>query len=459
MDEITLENYRCFRDKQIVRLAPLTLLVGENSTGKTSFMAMIRALWGIAHSHRIPDFNEEPYDLGSFDRVRHKMVRRGGHPTHIGAGFSITPRNSKARTHPSTRFDVTFEERGNVPIPIKRRITQGKLRAEIHTINSSHKFYFQASKNNIWRSEIPNYHRGIMDVSNDLLPSFTVFFRRLLFEGRTVEHAKKSKKEGPHPLDKQNYMKGLRLAQSFDMKANRMYFGSSLYASAPVRSKPRRIYDLSRLTHEDDPEGDKIPIYFAKLYFSDKEKWDNLRVPLEAFGQQSGLFDEISVSSLGKQESGVFQVQIRKFSPTQKGPKHNLVDVGYGVSQVLPIITELLRPDRPSIFLYQQPEVHLHPSAQAALGSLFCKSAGRRCQLIVETHSDHLLDRVRMDIRDKETELKPDDVSILFFERSGLSARIHSLRLDQEGNVLDAPDTYRRFFLEETDRSLWKKQP
>ena len=63
-----------------------------------------------------------------------------------------------------------------------------------------------------------------------------------------------------------------------------------------------------------------------------------------------------------------------------------------------------------------------------------------------------------MDVRDNEAALRPDDVSILFFEREGLSVRIHSLRLDQEGNVLDAPDSYRRFFLEETARSLWKKQ-
>ena len=44
MDKITLKNYRCFREEQTARLAPLTLLVGENSTGKTSFLAMIRAL-------------------------------------------------------------------------------------------------------------------------------------------------------------------------------------------------------------------------------------------------------------------------------------------------------------------------------------------------------------------------------------------------------------------------------
>ena len=68
------------------------------------------------------------------------------------------------------------------------------------------------------------------------------------------------------------------------------------------------------------------------------------------------------------------------------------------------------------------------PSAQAALGSLFCDVANPSRQLIVETHSDHLLDRVRMDIRDGKTRLKPDDVSILFFERDDLNVLIHSLR-------------------------------
>ena len=113
----------------------------------------------------------------------------------------------------------------------------------------------------------------------------------------------------------------------------------------------------------------------------------------------------------------------------------NVIDVGYGVSQVLPIITELFRDSQTSMFLLQQPEVHLHPSAQAALGSLFCKIAARNRQLVVETHSDRLLDRVRMDVRDGRTKLTPDDVSILFFERGDLDVRIHSLRLDAEGNV------------------------
>ena len=68
MDEITLENFRCFHEKQRARLAPLTLLVGENSVGKTSFMALIRALWSISYNLRVPDFKESPYDLGALTR-------------------------------------------------------------------------------------------------------------------------------------------------------------------------------------------------------------------------------------------------------------------------------------------------------------------------------------------------------------------------------------------------------
>ena len=71
MDSITLKNFRCFREKQTARLAPLTLLVGENSTGKTSFLAMIRILSDMAYSFRNPDFKEDPYDLGSFDEIAH----------------------------------------------------------------------------------------------------------------------------------------------------------------------------------------------------------------------------------------------------------------------------------------------------------------------------------------------------------------------------------------------------
>ncbi len=224
------------------------------------------------------------------------------------------------------------------------------------------------------------------------------------------------------------------------------------YASAPVRSKPRRTYDPSRAV--PDPEGDHIPMYLANMYFRNSKEWARLKCALEEFGRASGLFDEIGIKRLGKRESEPFQLQIRKCGTRLKGPPRNMIDVGYGVSQVLPVMTELLRRDAPPMFLLQQPEVHLHPSAQAALGSLFCEIASPGRQLVVETHSDHLLDRVRMDVRDSRGKLTPDGVSILYFERNDLDVCIHSLKLDEEGNIVNVPEGYRRFFMEETRRSL-----
>lgn len=229
------------------------------------------------------------------------------------------------------------------------------------------------------------------------------------------------------------------------------------FASAPVRSKPRRIYDPSNL--EQDAEGDYIPMYLADIRVRYPDRWGRLKEQLEEFGSDAGLFDEIGIKPLGEKGGAGFLVQVRKFSGprtrTLKGPQRNLIDMGYGVSQVLPVVTELLRRDSSAMFLLQQPEVHLHPSAQAALGSLFCRAIEeKKHQLMVETHSDYLLDRIRMLIRHRKTKLKPEDVSILFFERQRLGIFIHSLRLDEQGSIINAPVAYRKFFMEEEYRRL-----
>ena len=127
MDQITLRNFRCFREEQTARLAPLTLLVGENSTGKTSFLAMLRALWDIAHQESIPDFKEEPYDLGSFDEIAHHRGGRGGRADTFEAGFEFTLSEGKGRRTVTDEvdryhFEVSFGRNGTVPVPARRRL-------------------------------------------------------------------------------------------------------------------------------------------------------------------------------------------------------------------------------------------------------------------------------------------------------------------------------------------------
>ncbi len=223
------------------------------------------------------------------------------------------------------------------------------------------------------------------------------------------------------------------------------------HAGAPVRSRPRRNYAAS--PGKQTAEGDRIPRWLADLSAEGGEKWSNLSQSLAGFGAASGLFDSVGVRPVGPRDSDSFQILVHRRGPGGGDLERNLRDVGYGVSQSLQILVEVLSGPR-RVLLLQQPEVHLHPQAQAALGSLFVSAAAGGRQLLVETHSDHLLERIRMDVRDQRTDLRPEDVSILYFERQGFGVCMFSLGLDAEGNVLGAPDSYRRFFLEETDRAL-----
>lgn len=450
MDQITLKNFRCFREQQIARLAPLTLLVGENSTGKTSFMAMIRALWDIAYRHRVPDFKEDPYELGSFDEIVHHRSSRGRRAKTFEAWFSFQHGSGRSKSRPY-RFRVMFEKVGTAPLPVEWRLSNGDDDVwieESRRDNAKWQLGFGTPKGS-WRFE--NFVGLALRAGGTGRLMTGLLFVLSVSRGDFREHRDLVSASGNgEPEDSD-----LKLIEQLCRSVFPGFSGEQLFASAPVRSKPHRTYDPAHSLR--DPEGEYIPMYLADIYFQDNERWKRLKNAIEEFGKGAGLFDEIAVKPFGKTASVPFQVQIRIFGHKDKEPRRNLIDVGYGVSQVLPVITELLRGDAPPMFLLQQPEVHLHPSAQAALGSLFCQIASPKRRLVVETHSDHMLKRIRMDVRDGKAALKPEDVSILFFERGDLDVRIHSLRLDREGNVLDAPDSYGRFFLEETARSLWSK--
>lgn len=450
MDSITLENFRCFREKQTARLAPLTLLVGENSTGKTSFLAMIRALWDIAFGQRVPDFKEDPYDLGSFRDIAHRANNSILPADSFLAGFELLDYDDNEDHDRPLYFETKFVKGGTRPIPIRRCFSSKNVSIEEVYDRDRITGIRLTTPRGSWKQEVGGQIRfmgfGGRSGLEDYLTPVIFYLHHSLHEDSQREAGLEPLSGSPDFSETDLQTLG-HLIDSYDWPPWLRPF-----ASAPVRSKPHRTYDPSRPAR--DSEGDYIPMYLANLHSQDRDSWKELRSKLEKFGGDAGLFDKIVIKQLGERDGGPFQIQIRKTGIEGQGPGHNLIDVGYGVNQVLPLITELLRTDAPNLFLLQQPEVHLHPSAQAALGSLFCQVAGQDRQLVVETHSDYILDRVRMDIRDGVSYLTPDDISVLFFERNDMDVNIHSLRFDEEGNVLGSPEGYRDFFMRETRRSL-----
>ena len=130
------------------------------------------------------------------------------------------------------------------------------------------------------------------------------------------------------------------------------------------------------------------------------------------------------------------------------GAKTNIKNVGYGVSQALPLVLELITGNK-GCYMIQQPEVHLHPRAQASFGDAlfaFVNEGSRLC--FVETHSDFLIDRYRLAMSKSKSGAS---CQVLFCERDGALNKLTSLAIDANGRYPeDQPDSFRRFFLNES---------
>ena len=438
--EVALENFRSFRTKQVARLAPITLLMGENSSGKTSFMAMVRALWDTVYDHRLPDFKEEPSDLGSFDTIAHHRSGPDGRSDWFRA---------ELKDDRYLEAQVTFRQELTYPVPARTRLARGDVWIDYTrpTEQVGQTLRVGTSRGE-WVLQIPQSDRYARFYTAGSARPWPGGISAMMLAGELQVHRDYFKPRAGSPIfSPQDAAAILQLCHVDTLARNRRPV-----AFAPVRSKPLRTYDPAGTAA--DPEGNFAPMYLANLLRQEPSKWEQLKDRLNAFGKDAGVFDDVRVKTLGKQMGRPFEVQIKMFGSELKDPPRNMIDAGYGISQVLPILVELMRSDSTGILMMQHPEANLHPRAQAALGSLFCEVASSRRQLIIETHSDYIMDRIRTDIRDATSKLQPEDVSILFFENNGADSQIHSVRVDKMGNIWNTPDGYRQFFMDEVSRAL-----
>lgn len=124
-----------------------------------------------------------------------------------------------------------------------------------------------------------------------------------------------------------------------------------------------------------------------------------------------------------------------------------ITDVGFGISQVLPVLVQCFYVPHNSTILFEQPEIHLHPSVQSHLADLFIEAIHareegkpRNTQLIVESHSEHLIRRLQRRIA--EEQLSPKDVAIYFVSQAGGASKIEELKIDAYGNISNWPENF-----------------
>lgn len=415
---LIVKNVRSLCGLHCIPIRPLTVLVGENSTGKTTFLATLAHISQPGFPSLQPSFNFPPFDLGTYDSIATFKGGRYGRADSFSVGFEDTERQHTRRlvaTYISSMGQAHLSR-----LEIERAAT--KLVVEVEEGLEKGRFTITLPDGKIKKHAVPL--QQIAHVSQGMLP--LLYFLRLI-----VSESTRKKEERLEPL--------LETAFRWSIEG----IGPVL-ALAPVRTKPRRTYD--EISEEFKPEGDHIPVLLARIWQEEgSTRRESLVAALEEFGASSSLFESIGVKRLGKRPSDPFQIRV-----SMAGPAANLPDVGYGVSQALPVVVQSVLAEKGRTLLLQQPEVHLHPRGQAALGSFFCRLvAAEKKRFVIETHSDYLLDRIRVEVA--RGTLPATDVLILFFEKREIETSIHQIHLDKNGNVLNAPSSYRRFFMEEED--------
>ncbi len=155
-----------------------------------------------------------------------------------------------------------------------------------------------------------------------------------------------------------------------------------------------------------------------------------------------------------KPHSGMDLVELQYSFSTGKllSNQYRPTNVGFGITYTLPILVAILSAKKGSLLLIENPEAHLHPKGQARMGELIARAASAGVQIIVESHSDHLLNGMRMSVHSGK--IKPEQVKLYYFTRKEGETQAYSdvisPRIDQDGRI----DKWPEGFFDEWDKSL-----
>jgi hypothetical protein len=219
----------------------------------------------------------------------------------------------------------------------------------------------------------------------------------------------------------------------------------AIHYLGPLREYPKREYPWGRARPSDVGRNGEQAIEAILAATADGET-RNIRYKsrLKPFQEmvahwlrELGLIHKFRVEEI-REGSNLWQARLQV---APKGPEVLLTDVGFGVSQILPVITLLYYVPEGSTVILEQPEIHLHPLAQAGLADLVISAAqNRKLQIIVESHSEHFL--LRLQRRIAEGLLPPKDAALYFCRNEQGESELERLSVDMFGTIENWPENF-----------------
>lgn len=434
LTKLRIKNFKAWKDTGQIRLAPLTVLFGANSAGKSSLGHLLLALKQTAASadrRRALHTGDESslVDLGTFVDSLHR------HDKKAVLEFSLEWRTPRAvevqnpldrrQTFQGDRLGlaVSIAAAGNEQ-PVVRKV-QYDLRQDQHNVLSA-----------------------TVEQTDGKVTLNTEPYKLVRAVGRKwpLDPPDKFYRISDHSLAR---FQNADFLATFALEVERTL--ASLSYLGPLRERPHRTYGWAGNTPETvGPNGEYAIACILAAEAAGRRLNRGFKKRQQSFAQfiaqwlvDLGIIDSFTVkaTSPGRKD---YEVRVK----TRGGlTEVAMPDVGFGVSQVLPALVQSFYCPPGSIVWMEQPEIHLHPQVQAELADVFIsavqayeKGSPRGVQLIVETHSEHLLSRLQRRIA--EDTLTPDDVAIYFARPSEHGAELEELKVNDAGDITNWPDNF-----------------
>ncbi len=415
ISQIRLLNFRNWTNEHWqngVPLKPITLVLGRNSAGKTSILQPLRMLKQTIEATdkgtqiSLNSGDADGVDLGAFTDV----VNSHDAKQEIGVGFDLANRGISV--------DVRFRQIDERPVIESLAYRIGDDRVEVTRTPNA---YQLASP----RFQLPNWD-GAQDVHHP---------KEVYAPGRAIEFSEEALRDLGKVLGEKVRGAMLEVKDAF----------KSFHYLGPLRPPPERQITWSQQdpTHLGSTGRQTVQALISNETGKTK---GTLRQSVSEWLKRLDLADGIEITRIGK--TLFYQVEILR-----GGNRANLVDVGFGVSQVLPVIVLLHFAPEGSVILCEDPDAHLHPMAQQELADMFVEVARKRkLQILLETHSEHIFRRLQVLIAQEN--VKNDDCALYYVERDVPSARITQLVTTEYGQVKNWPDYFFGDALGESGRQM-----
>ena len=476
LNKMKIKNFKAFVDTEEIFLKPITLFCGTNSSGKSTLLHSL-LLWKQTLESRNFEqtllLNGRMLHLGTFSNIIHN------HNTEkpITFEFSFKLNRKSFYGAQQTRFPYPWEILVRDLIPnienslIKDLIYSFDYKVELSTTAPTEPNVFSKAViprtimlNVLAETQKQEYYKGIRieiaynSESNDYSVVWENFSPQIL-----------PKKTKPSGKGKFKHLKFINLIpiniipyeekSSIHSEVSFVFyrfkeilgflFGSFTYLG-PLREEPARRYIYEDEIVEIGIKGENS----AYILMSEKHKVINNHFfydpTTDSFitKKQISLFDSMNYwfSLMGihsfeaSSESEIIRLTL--LSEEKSKTRVNIADVGFGVSQVLPIIIEGLRMNPGQTLILEQPEIHLHPKLQMQLADFIVSLALSKKNIVLETHSDHIVNRLVRRIAEDESGDLSELIGIHFVYKDKSNSRIEEIRISHESGIMNWPKEF-----------------